>query len=180
LDTVSDLIKEARSKGEQFVEIGENNTRVPTSVEAEGCIRSLISEVRPEFRSAQPSEGKKPAQTTKQVLVVDENFDKLGFAPKLVPRQGADHAHPAAIKPAFKPHQSTGLAWMQESWQRGFPGVLLADDMGLCKTLQALGFLIWLRELSTEGRVAAAKGPILIVAPTGPSQLGEGTWPAFA
>jgi hypothetical protein len=63
LDTASDLIKEARSKSEDFVEIGENNTRVPTTVEAEECIRSLISEVRPDFGAAQPREGDKPPHT---------------------------------------------------------------------------------------------------------------------
>jgi hypothetical protein len=167
LNTVSDLIKEARSKGEEFVEIGENHARIPTTVEAEQCIRGLISEVRPEFRPTPGTGDRASEKAHKQVLIVEENFDKVGFTRKLIQRQSADHGRPAAIKPAFKPHQSTGLAWMQESWQRGFPGALLADDMGLGKTLQALAFLAWLRELSADGRLGAVKGPILIVAPTG-------------
>jgi SNF2 family DNA or RNA helicase len=47
----------------------------------------------------------------------------------------------------------------------GRPGVLLADDMGLGKTLQALVFLVYVKEAMNKGLVRRA--PVLIVAPTG-------------
>ncbi len=59
------------------------------------------------------------------------------------------------------PHQRAGLEWLQRHWLEGSTGALLADDMGLGKSLQALAFLAWLRES------AAGVGPFLLVAPTG-------------
>src|SRR3546814_7810214 len=52
-------------------------------------------------------------------------------------------------------------AWLAEAWGRKLTGVLLAVDMGLGKTFQALMFLLWLRSNSTHHK------PVLIVAPTG-------------
>jgi SNF2 family DNA or RNA helicase len=127
----------------------------------------LISEVRPSVVPPKIATADGPAQSIRQVLIVEENFDNLGFTRKLVPRPGVEQRQPASIRPVFKPHQSSGLAWIQEAWMLGFPGTLLADDMGLGKTLQALAFLAWLRELQSGISSEAASGPVLIVAPTG-------------
>jgi SNF2 family DNA or RNA helicase len=74
---------------------------------------------------------------------------------------------PAAVLPALKPHQTSGLAWLEECWNKGSPGALLADDMGLGKTLQALGFMAWLRDAFGRMERRRPKGPFLVVAPTG-------------
>jgi SNF2 family DNA or RNA helicase len=58
-----------------------------------------------------------------------------------------------------------GIRWLQQRWREGMPGVLLADDMGLGKTLQALAFLVWLRDGMQASAVPLR--PILVVAPTG-------------
>lgn len=62
----------------------------------------------------------------------------------------------------FKPHQSTGIAWLQHLWSRqdhGVRGALLADDMGLGKTLQLLSFIAWYLEYAKN------PDPVLVIAP---------------
>ena len=69
-----------------------------------------------------------------------------------------------------KAHQLEGFAWLVEAWRSGWPGVLLADDMELGKTYQALAFLSWIRaNKAARGRhhpTVPALGPIMVVAPT--------------
>lgn len=62
-------------------------------------------------------------------------------------------------------YQQIGIAWLQESFNQGKRGVILADDMGLGKSLQCLAFLAWIRERISSGDLA--KKPILVVGPTG-------------
>ena len=165
-------IKEARESGKEFVEFGDENTRIPATAEAEQSLSQLLGAIGPT-----PDPGKKAGHAIepseersneKRVLIVEENFDKLGFIRKIAPRKGAISSLPAAIRPSLMKHQQSGLDWMQETWGRGYAGALLADDMGLGKTLQALGFLAWLREVAAANRsFVGLKGPIIIVAPTG-------------
>jgi SNF2 family DNA or RNA helicase len=167
-----EMIKEAREEGKEFVEFGEEKIRIPSTVEAEQSLSHLLGAIAPS-----PVPGKRidlpigPSEEIphqKRVLIVEENFDKLGFIRKTAPRKRATQSLPAAIRPSLMKHQQSGLDWMQETWLSGYAGVLLADDMGLGKTLQALGFLAWLREVAAANRsLGGLKGPIIIVAPTG-------------
>jgi superfamily II DNA or RNA helicase len=172
LAPLRERIQQAQSEGEPFVEVGETHVRIPATPEAERALAKLIGEIRPAvprqpMPEAEDGRAEKPTNE-KNVLIVEENFEQLGFRRKVAPRARADSSFPAAIKPRLKNHQQSGLAWLQEAWLRGFPGTLLADDMGLGKTLQALSFLAWLRELrSAMPDSKVRKGPILIVAPTG-------------
>jgi hypothetical protein len=163
-------IKEARDRGEEFVEFGQEKIRIPTSAEAEHSLSQLLGAVEPKSTKKLENTSKPSADDSNQkhVLIVEENFDTLGFIRRILPRTRAAASLPAAIRPALMKHQQDGLDWMQETWACGYAGVLLADDMGLGKTLQALGFLAWLREIAAASRlVGAPKGPIIIVAPTG-------------
>jgi SNF2 family DNA or RNA helicase len=54
---------------------------------------------------------------------------------------------------------------LQRHWQVGSYGGLLADDMRLGKTLEALAFLAWIRAEMHAERVLPR--PLLVVAPTG-------------
>lgn len=72
---------------------------------------------------------------------------------------------PHGLRTALKDHQREGLLWLQQAWIGGLPGVLLADDMGVGKTLQGLAFLTWLRQ-AMEARLVE-RAPLLGVAPTG-------------
>ena len=101
------------------------------------------------------------------------NFDGVDYAIMLKPRSAFIAPDPPAgllAATVLKPHQAEGFRWLVESWRAGWPGVLLADDMGLGKTLQALVFLAWVRRNAMaareEGDPAAARRPVLVVAPT--------------
>jgi hypothetical protein len=171
IEPLRERIKEARDRGDEFIEFGQEKVRIPTTAEAEQSLSHLMGAVGPKDSSNKPDDTSKPPtddSNQKRVLIVEENFDTLGFIRKIIPRARAKASLPAAIRPSLMTHQQNGLDWMQESWARGYAGVLLADDMGLGKTLQALGFLAWLREIGAANRsVGGLKGPIIIVAPTG-------------
>ncbi len=62
-------------------------------------------------------------------------------------------------------HQNDAIRILQNHWQTGSPGILIADDMGLGKTFQTLAFLSWIRQIIKNG--LWPQRPILVVAPTG-------------
>ena len=167
-----EMINKAREGGKEFIEFGEDKIRIPSTIEAEQSLSHLLGTMVPSFvpgKKIDPPGGFSEASSDqKHVLIVEENFDKLGFIRKIAPRRRAIRSLPAAVRPSLMKHQQSGLNWMQETWLFGYAGALLADDMGLGKTLQALGFLAWLREVATANRsLNGLKGPIIIVAPTG-------------
>jgi SNF2 family DNA or RNA helicase/HJR/Mrr/RecB family endonuclease len=107
-------------------------------------------------------EGKTEQQP--KFLLIKDNFDAVEYARAVNARERTTHLPdclPGALKTDLKPHQREGLLWLQQAWRSGLPGVLLADDMGLGKSLQALCFLAWIKQ------GMARKQPLLLVAPTG-------------
>jgi superfamily II DNA or RNA helicase len=162
-------IQQAKLRGEEYVEFGEEKTRIPTTDEAEQSLSDLMGAIDPSSTPATHDASVEQASTRlhdeKHVLLVEENFDKLGFTRKILPRSDLAPSLPVAVRPKLMKHQIFGLHWMQNNWTCGRAGVLLADDMGLGKTLQALSFLAWLREL--DQRTSGQRRPIIIVAPTG-------------
>ena len=70
---------------------------------------------------------------------------------------------PVAVPPGFcgelRPYQQRGLDFLAYVTQLGL-GAILADDMGLGKTLQALVWLLHVRERNPRG------GPALVICPT--------------
>ena len=78
---------------------------------------------------------------------------------------------PGSLRPGFdlKRHQQEGVRWLQTCAQIDDRcGVLLADDMGVGKTLQILSFLAWCIESGLFPDLSRTKPPfrpILIVAP---------------
>lgn len=104
------------------------------------------------------------------VLLIEENIESSEFHRSIRPRPlFAQKLFPSDfVVTAPKPHQFDGFGWLVDTWTAGLPGALLADDMGLGKTMQALAFLVWVREnLRLAGeRGRELNGPILIVAPT--------------
>lgn len=127
-----------------------------------------------------PVEGEKPASSAqagekehslddnqqKITLKIDDNLTELHYVKSFKPRTPTPQlGKPSSLKTTLKPHQQTGLAWLQQHWTVGSPGALLADDMGLGKTLQSLTFLVWLKERMRAEEISPA--PLLIVAPTG-------------
>lgn len=57
----------------------------------------------------------------------------------------------------LKPYQIKGVKWMISLWQNGLNGIL-ADQMGLGKTIQTIGLLAHLKGKGLDG-------PYLVIAP---------------
>ncbi|WP_288586488.1 DEAD/DEAH box helicase [uncultured Methylobacterium sp.] len=101
-----------------------------------------------------------------QVLLIKPNEETLDVESLVLPsRPAPPPGAPRQLTTPLKRHQEEGLDWLQRAWAQGVPGVLLADDMGLGKSLQGLAFLAWLRDGMEAGTVPRA--PLLVVAPTG-------------
>lgn len=105
------------------------------------------------------------AEVTKNVLIIETNFEEASFMRVTMGRRAGRSCLPDGLKTSPKVHQESGIAWLQRHWIEGSRGAMLCDDMGLGKTFQALAFCLWLRDLMTNG--ALEKRPILIVAPVG-------------
>jgi hypothetical protein len=149
LEPLRQQIAEAAKLGEPYVEFGKDKTRIPTTDDTQNALRDLVGLVRPALanNTTEPTTTKSEVDTKyKNVLLVEENFDAIGFRGTIKPRVNLLVGVPTAIRPSLMKHQLSGLNWLQEIWRHGYSGGLLADDMGLGKTLQALAFLSWLRE----------------------------------
>ena len=89
-----------------------------------------------------------------------------GWLPELLRRLGSgdetlsEAPQPPGLKGELRPYQRYGAVWLREHYHRGL-GAILADDMGLGKSVQAIAFL--LHEKAEQG---ALPGPTLLVCPT--------------
>lgn len=68
---------------------------------------------------------------------------------------------PQNLNATLRPYQHRGYSWMYKNLQMGF-GCILADDMGMGKTLQVITFLLKMKQ---EGKFDEGKG--LVVMPAG-------------
>lgn len=100
----------------------------------------------------------------RNVLIIEENAEELGFAVKERTIEKGDK-YTLFTDPflqegfSLKDHQKEGVAWLQHLYKSKANGCLMADDMGLGKTLQILYFIDW------HSRKYANHKPYLIVAP---------------
>ena len=100
----------------------------------------------------------------RNVLIIEENAEELGFAVKERTIEKGDK-YTLFTDPflqegfSLKDHQKEGVAWLQHLYKSKASGCLMADDMGRGKTLQILYFIDW------HSRKYANHKPYLIVAP---------------
>lgn len=100
----------------------------------------------------------------RNVLIIEENAEELGFAVKERAIEKGDK-YTLFTDPflqegfSLKDHQKEGVAWLQHLYKSKASGCLMADDMGLGKTLQILYFIDWHSRKYTNHK------PYLIVAP---------------
>lgn len=100
----------------------------------------------------------------RNVLIIEENAEELGFAVKERTIEKGDK-YTLFTDPflqegfSLKDHQKEGVAWLQHLYKSKASGCLMADDMGLGKTLQILYFIDW------HSRKYANHKPYFIVAP---------------
>lgn len=104
------------------------------------------------------------SDTETPVLIIEENVDKLGYVKvqrEITSETQLFTQNPVGLKRGVKlfPHQLEGFIWLRDLYSKGLSGALLADDMGIGKTLQVLCFMEWLRVIANN------HFPYLIVAP---------------
>jgi superfamily II DNA or RNA helicase len=172
LDEIIELVDVAKQEERPDVTIDQE---IYTVVEVEAAVEGLRFPTKEPGNdgNSEPEEDEDLPAGDENVLIIKQNIDgvehQLGHPrrPVLISRN-LPIACLALTRP--KPHQTEGFKWLVDTWEAGWPGVLLADDMGLGKTFQALAFMAWVRaNMTAKARGvsgAPAKGPILIVAPT--------------
>lgn len=157
---VSDM-REALSKGIPNVKVeGGEIPATAANLEALEQLERAINK---------PTTGHKIENETQRgasnVLIIETNFEETSYNKVTVgKRKGQPHL-PSGLKTSPKPHQETGIRWLQQHWLDGSRGALLCDDMGLGKTFQALAFCQWLKELMDQREIE--RKPLLIIAPVG-------------
>lgn len=114
---------------------------------------------------------------SQKVLLIDNNDETVRAAFREQAEKAKLLASPARFQcpSAFRadlnlhPHQEDGVKWMQTCVQiSGRNGILLADDMGVGKTIQILTFLAWCIETGRFPELAKPTPPfrpILILVP---------------
>lgn len=118
-----------------------------------------------------------PMKISQKVLLVDNNDEAVSAVfleqannAKLLAGTGP-FERPSAFRPdlMLHPHQQDGVKWLQTCMQiADRKGVLLADDMGVGKTIQVLTFLAWCIETGKFPGLSKSTPPfrpILIVVP---------------
>lgn len=130
----------------------------------ENC-RALESLHRTLTKSGPVAQAGDTAPAASDVLIIETNFDGSDFDHARVAQRPGQAAWPSGVLTSAKPHQETGVQWLQAHWCQGSKGAMLCDDMGLGKSYQALVFARWIREEMLAGRIE--RRPILMVAPVG-------------
>ncbi len=163
-------ITELKREIEREKQAGKNHltwkgTKLPIS-EVEEHLPFIEDQLRHRKR---PDRAEKEKSGT-TVLIIEENIEDLGYDEETPdPPIEEEFRHLLEPTPNLKntvkllPHQEEGLAWVQQLWEKHYPGGLLADDMGLGKTLQVLCFLEW-HHARYRSQQSEQK-PYLIVAP---------------
>jgi len=123
-----------------------------------------------ELEAAKADNGGKLPLPPNEVLQVKENLESLVFdrgqKPPPKPPRGLGAPPGLASNITLHPHQQRGYEWLVSLYEgtgaanTSWNGALLADDMGVGKTLQVLSFLAWLKG-------SGHSGPNLVVAPVG-------------
>lgn len=158
-------VEAARTSGEGAVEFRGKSIILDDAFV--GALAELREQVIPPSRPKVPTEKKR-----RRFLLIYTNENELEYEEQPETTAAAEGVLPAALRAGIdlKPHQRQGLAWLQRCFTMGRHGCLLADDMGMGKTVQILTFVAWLieqGELSPDGTDPSTPpwDPILIVAP---------------
>jgi SNF2 family DNA or RNA helicase len=166
-ETLRQQVEDALGRGEPatiWTPSGEPPLVVPANEETRRALTELSNQ-RAAARRSQPNEGAGNSKGRPESLLILTNEGEVEYNQQFVPRAGPGIGLPRVLATTPKPHQRQGIEWLESCWLSGRPGVLLADDMALGKTLQGLAFLAWLREAILE--VSVDRAPFLIMAPTG-------------
>ena len=145
----------------------------------EGPMSALFGDRSAGTTKEEPRDSDEPAEekSSKKALLIethDEFVRKNYLEQSELARQSATvkpFERPGSLRSGFelKQHQQEGVRWLQTCVRmEGRRGLLLADDMGVGKTLQILSFLAWCIESGVFPELSRTKPPfrpILIIAP---------------
>lgn len=124
--------------------------------------QSFVKIAKKQFNSPTTSILKKE-KNQESVLIIEENVLELGYSENDVVEATIEHTFfeldNLNKNISLKDHQKEGISWLQSLYTNGLTGCLLADDMGLGKSLQVLYFLEWFSQTTKFEK------PCLIVAP---------------
>ena len=165
------------SEGEQGEQIGTEV--LPPSLGFDGAALEVPNEGRADVRSIPAPVGTDSGQALapKKYLQIetDEESVRTDFLSEAETARrfagAAAFERPRALRQDrnLHPHQEHGVRWLQTCAQiPGRKGVLLADDMGVGKTVQVLTFLAWCIESGKFADLSRSEPPfrpILIIAP---------------
>lgn len=166
--------------GERVTGIGRFEfVPVPKVNSEEGPMSALFGDqgtgsIKQEQRGEDEDNLEKPEKRTLLIETHDEfvrrNYvEQSELARKEVVFKAIERPSSLSAEFLLKRHQEEGVGWLQTcSRIEGRKGVLLADDMGVGKTLQILSFLAWCIESGSFPDLSRTKPPfrpILIVAP---------------
>ncbi len=153
---LKDQLAQARESGHAVCDF--NGRSLPLTEELVNAIQGLAARITPPtLTPATPDES---PTILRQAAITQDNEEWLTFlATQRRLRINIAASLPTSLRTPPKPHQKSGIAWLQAGYLAGAPGLLLADDMGLGKTYQVLAFLRWLRD------ARRARQPFLVVAP---------------
>lgn len=125
--------------------------------------QEIIATAHQQFKN--PKSPLKQTSAGKKCLIIKDNIEEIAHGGDHVAEEVIDNiAHhytpPPSLRAKFEvlEHQKEGIAWLQALCSEGHSGALLADDMGVGKTLQGLSFIDW-HHATNPGK------PYLIVAP---------------
>ncbi|NQU64567.1 MAG: DEAD/DEAH box helicase [SAR324 cluster bacterium] len=143
-ETKKELIKRAREKGEEYVQIGKDWVIV------EPDIHDRFDNVIKDFEYQEDGSLKIPAGS---VLDIHENVNILEFIDprflqkeeSLVPDDLPGVSTPALLNCTLHPYQKTGYQWLTRLSNNSIGG-LLADEMGLGKTVQVIAHFLKMKE----------------------------------
>jgi len=162
-EEISDLITKINEANSLSLDtVIFNDQKIPVNNQVLETLYELTAKVWPDREKSSDS---KPLAKEKTVLLIHDQIEQLEYFAQGKVRRCSTYEVPQRIKSSLLPHQISGFRWLQDHWEKGTTGALLADDMGLGKTFTALSFLTWVKKLMESGEYPFK--PLLIVAPTG-------------
>ncbi len=165
IDDICKKVEEATVNGKK--EIFIDGQAFPANNETLDILKSTKKRMN-DFISEENKKDKQPkdSRPSKMVSIIKDNLDQLEYEKtEHTGRNLTPYIPSGLIIRSLYDYQKDGVSWLQSSFNISRPGVLLADDMGLGKTLQALTFLLWVREHMDKNTLK--KEPILIIGPSG-------------
>lgn len=74
---------------------------------------------------------------------IKDIIQKASLVSKSESKSVMDAITKSKFKAVLRPHQKIGVSWLSELLNKGVPGAILADDMGMGKTVQAIGLIAY-------------------------------------